>query len=408
DALALAAAQRDDAELAVGWLREAASLRTRLEDFRGAADALVAALARRPGDEALVADVEALLGDLGDHARLHAALELHLGERQGEARLPIVRRLLSAAEAIGDGAAIDRWLGEMRRLEPAVAARVDARALARTITGVDPGTLQRDLEAAEAQLRALAGDEDVAAVCDARRRLGELYRDAGRRADAFEQLSLVLHDEPSNVAVLEMLVELAEAERRWPEAAELLERLSHVRAAPAERAALLYRVGELYLVQLRDREAASERYLKAVDLDETHAPTLRRLVDYFWSEGDHASAAEMATALDDTGAFAAPETGAGTRGRAALAAATAGDLKRAARLGGALDETSGAAALALAAVELLARVGDDKAVAAAVRIVSGAGGKLAAVRQRLLARAGSDARVAALAQRLGGNGNGNG
>ncbi|HEX9101298.1 MAG TPA: hypothetical protein VF997_03805, partial [Polyangia bacterium] len=108
----------------------------------------------------------------------------------------------------------------------------------------------------------------------------------------------------------------------------------------------------------------------------------------------------------DAGAFAAPETGAGTRGRAALAAATAGDLKRAARLGGTLDETSGAAALALAAVELLARVGDDKAVAAAVRIVSGAGGKLAAVRQRLLARAGSDARVAALAQRLGGNGNG--
>ena len=406
DALARAAAAHGDGEVAVAWLREAAALRGKLDDFRGAADALAAAQARRPGDDALVAELEVLLTDLGDHARLHAALELHLGERQDEARLPVVRKLLAAAEALGDGAAIERWLAEMRRLEPATAARVDGRALARTISGVDESALLRELEAAEARLRALAAaaDDDVDELRAARRRLGELYRQVGRYGAAFEQLSLVLYDEPSNVAVLEMLVELAEAERRWSEAAELLERLSHFRAAPAERAALLHRTGELHLVQLRDKEAASERYLKAVDLDDTHAPTLRRLVDYFWSVGDHGSAAEMAAALDEQAAFARPETASGTRARAALAAAAVGDLKRAARLGGAVDEGNGAAALAVAAVELATQLGDETAAVAALRIVSGAGGKLVAVRRRLAARGESDGRAAALARRLDGNG----
>ena len=396
DGLALAASRHADVDVAIGWLREAAALRGRLDDFRGAADAMVAALARRPGDDALVDEVERLLGDLGDTARLHAALEQHLAEREGEARLPVLRRLLAAAETLGDDAAVERWVAEMRRLEPAVATRVDARALARTITGVDAG----ELAAAEANLRSLAGD-DVAEVRVARRRLGELYRDAGRRAEAFDQLSLVLTDEPSNVEVLETLIELAEAEQRWSEAVGLIERLSHLRPKPADRAALLYRAGELYLVKLRDREAAGECYLKAVDLDDTHAPTLRRLVDYFWSIGDHASAAEMAAALDETDAFAQPATSTGTRARAALAAAVADDLKRAARLGAVLDDNSGATALALAAVELAGRL-EDKPVVAALRIVSGAGGKLAAVRQRLVTRGESDPRAAALATLLGG------
>ncbi len=403
ESLTLVAARADDADASIAWLRESAALRTALGESQAAADALVAALARRPGDETLAVEVETRLAELGDLARLHEALELHLGEQQGEARLPIVRKLWRVAEALGDDVAVDRWVAEQRRLEPAMATRVDGRALARTITGIDETELARNIEAAETRLRALVSEDDVAEVRAARRRLGELYRAAGRRAEAFAELSLVLSEEPSNIAVLEALVEIAEAEARWQEAAELLERLSHFRAAPSERAAMLFRTAEILLVKLRDKDAASERYLKAVDLDDTHAPTLRRLVDYFWSEGDEASAAEMAAALDEAAAFAAPETTAGTRARGALAAATAGDLKRAARLGGALDEAHGAAALSHAAVELLAHGRDEKEVIAALRIVSGAGGKLVAVRQRLSARADSDAGAAALAARLGGS-----
>jgi tetratricopeptide repeat protein len=401
DGLARAAALGEDVDTAVAWLREAAALRARLDDFRGSADALVAALGRRPGDEALVGEVESLLTDLNDLGRLHAALEQHLAERHDEARLPILRKLSQLAETLGDEAAAERWATETRRLEPPVAARVDMQALARTIVGVDAARLRRELDAAEKRLQSLLGDDDVAEVRAARRQLGVLYRDVGRRAEAFEQLSLVLSEEPSNVEVLAALVDVAEGDARWREAAELLEQLSHLTAAPAERAALLYRAGEHYLVQLRDKDAASERYLKAIDLDGAHAPTLRRLVDYFWSTGDESSVAEMAAALDDEAAFTAAETSAGTRARAALATATAGDLKRAASLGAALDETSGAAALCHAAVELLARDGNEVSVAAALRIVSGPGAKLTAVRRRLSARSDSDPSAAALAARLG-------
>jgi len=400
DGLALAAAQCDDAGLAVDRLREAAALRARLADFRGSADALLSALSRRPEDSALVGELEALLGDLDDRARLHAALELHLAASQGEARLPIVSKLLGVAEALGDEAAVERWTAELRRLEPAAAARVDVNALARTIGAVDEAQVKRDLEAAEARVRALALDDDVLALRAARRKLGELYRDLGRRAEAYEQLSLVLSEEPSNVEVMEALVPIAEGQRHFREAAELLERLSHHRGAAKERAALLYRVGEIYLVQLRDKEAASERYLKAVDLDDTHAPTLRRLIDYFFSAGDDGSAAEMAVALDDAGAFAVPETSTGTRARGALAAANAGDLKRAARLAATLDESNGATALAHAAAHMMERADDVTAVVTALRVVCGGGGKLAAVRKRLLARGESDPGAAAIAARL--------
>ena len=402
DALALAASHSDDADVGVAWLREAAALRGKLGDARGAAEALVAAQARRPADETLVVEVETLLGGLGDSAQLLSVLELHLDTRDGEARLPIVRKLWRTADMLGDDVAVDRWVAELRRLEPQLATRVDPAALARTITGIDEAELGRNIEAAETRLRTLAAADDVAEVRDARRKLGELYRAAGRRGEAFAELSLVLSEEPSNVGVLEALIEIAEAESRWSEAAELLERLSHFRAAPSERAAMLFRSAEIYLVKLRDKDAASERLLKAVDLDDTHAPTLRRLIDYFWSEGDDGSAAEMAAALDDTAGFAAPETSVGTRARAALATAAAGDLKRAARLGGALDEGNGATALARAGVELLARGRAENEVVAALRIVSGSGGKLAAVRRQLLTREESDADAAALAARLGG------
>ena len=173
DGLARAAASSDDVDTAVAWLREAAALRARLDDFAGSADALVAALGRRPGDEAaLVGEVESLLTDLNDLGRLHAALEQHLGERHDEARLPILRKLSQLAETLGDEASAERWATETRRLEPPVTARVDMQALARTIVGVDAARLRRELEAAEKRLQSLLADDDVAELRAARRQLG--------------------------------------------------------------------------------------------------------------------------------------------------------------------------------------------------------------------------------------------
>jgi len=41
---------------------------------------------------------------------------------------------------------------------------------------------------------------------------------------------------------------------------------------------VLFRMGEIYLAQ-GEPELASDAQLKAIDLDSTHVPTLRRLID---------------------------------------------------------------------------------------------------------------------------------
>jgi tetratricopeptide (TPR) repeat protein len=403
DCLARVAVAASDADEAVTQWRATAAARRQLDDFAGAADALAAALARKPSEASLLAELTLLLGDLGQTARLHQALELHLGTLEGAARLPLIDQLVRVSEDLGDEAATQRWLAEARQLEPEAAARVNVRTLVDTIVphkaSVDPATLDRDIAAAEAELTATS-PEDVTALRTLHERLGQLYRQAGRLGEAFAELSTVLADEPSNVAVLRALIDVAEADGRWLDAAQLLARSSQLLVEPGERVSLLYRAAELYLVRLGDRDSASDCYLKAVDLDPTHAPTLRRLIDYFWSQGDLDSVAEMARALDDRGDFTAAETSAGTRARAALAAALVGDLKSALRLGAALEDKKGVAALARAAVERSDDL-DENRVVQAVRAVCGTTrARLDAVRARLGELSGSDARASALAARL--------
>jgi tetratricopeptide (TPR) repeat protein len=401
DGLTRAAASQTDDDQAAAWLREAASLRTGLDDVGGAAEALLAALARRPGDEALMAEVETVLGDLGARGRLRAALERHLATKTGAARLPTLRKLMRLCEELGDDDALHEHAAETRRLEPAAAARVNLGALVRAVA-TPPRASDEDrgvaIARAEARLRSLPAD-DVRSVRAARRRLGELYREAGRLGDAFAELAAVLSEEPSNVPVLRALVDVAELDGRWLDAAQLIERLSHLVTAPGQRATLLYRAGEIYLEHLGNREAATTCYLKAVDLDHTHAPTLRRLVDYFFREGDDLSVAEMAAALDGKGQFAVPATRVGTRARAALATAITGDLRCAARLAAALDGSAGVAALAHVAVERLAGGEDAATIVQALRLL-GDEERLAAVRGRLRERGSDDPTAATLAARL--------
>jgi tetratricopeptide (TPR) repeat protein len=401
DGLQRAATAEANDEQAAAWLREAASLRAGLDDYGGAAEVLLAALVRRPADAALMAEVETVLGDLGARARLRGALERHLATQAGPARLPTLRKLMRLCEELGDDEALHEHAAEARRLEPTAAARVNLEALVRAVV-TTPAHGEDERAAAilraEARLRNLAAD-DVRAVRTARRRLGALYREAGRLGEAFTQLAAVLSEEPSNVPVLRALVEVAEADGRWRETAELVERLSHLVAPPEERAALLYRAGEIYLEHLGDRDAATTCYLKAVDLDHTHAPTLRRLVDYFFREGDDLSVAEMAAALEGLGQFAVADTRIGTRARAALATAITGDLRIAVKLAAALEGAAGVAALAHVAVERLGRGQDESTVAAALRLL-GDEERIAAVRRRLRDRGPDDPNAAALAAQL--------
>src|SRR6185503_18630486 len=105
-------------------------------------------------------------------------------------------------ELIGDRAAADRWRGDSTDGR-AAASQVSVTALMRSVTsgGVaargDAAALKSAITAEEAQLAATPAD-DVIAVRTGRLRLGQLYRQAERFAEAHEQLGMVLAEEPSN------------------------------------------------------------------------------------------------------------------------------------------------------------------------------------------------------------------
>ena len=69
EGLARVAAATADRDEAVGHWRQVAAVRGKLDDFPGTAEALLAALAQKPADVALVAELETLLGDLGQPGR---------------------------------------------------------------------------------------------------------------------------------------------------------------------------------------------------------------------------------------------------------------------------------------------------------------------------------------------------
>jgi len=400
DALVTAAELPGEPAQSVAWLVEAADLRRgRLDDFAGAADALGRAVAIAPSP-GLVRDLETLLTDLGDGTRLAALYQQQLATAAGDARARLLEKLARAsAELLGDERAAERWHAELRQAA-APASPVNVAALVRTIAPAPVATAGNARAAIEKEERTLASlpAHEVVAIRRTRLRLGQLYDQAERLADAHQQLATVLAEEPSNRTALEALVDVTQKQGLWAEAAQAWERLSHLYDDPSARAEALYRQGELLLVRLGDKERAAEAYLKAIDVEPSHAPTARRLIDYFWSIDDRASVAEIASGLDAE-TFAAKETTPGTRARAALAAALGGD-RRASRQGAALGP-GGPQALARAAADAAGRSIAPRALAQAITLVcAGAPSLLAETQRALGALAAQDSRLRAVVSLL--------
>src|SRR5207244_2609090 len=113
-----------------------------------------------------------------------------------------------------------------------------------------------------------------------------LQREAGDLDGAIRQLERILRDQPLHSLVLEQLVELYIARADWTTATRYLYQLVPLAPSPAERAERLYRLGEAVLVHLGDTDRADDVFLRASDLDPTHLPTLRRLLDVYWRADD--------------------------------------------------------------------------------------------------------------------------
>jgi tetratricopeptide (TPR) repeat protein len=247
----------------------------------------------------------------------------------------------------------------------------------------------------------LLAPDDVERITTVRQQLGDLCHRAGDTRAARSYYELVLAEDSTRVAALAPLVEIHSGAGQWAKAAETLGRLSYVVTAPEKRADLLFRMGEIYRIHLGEEDRASEAYLKAIDLDPKHIPTMRRLIDYYWATDELSNLGEIASELDARSALTEAPTAAETVARVAVAAALGGNTPR----GRSLLATLGGAAtgvLAATLAEAAARRPHEVAMVVGVArsLCQPPGPSLGAVKAVLQVRGPQDPAAQGLAQSL--------
>ncbi|MEO8705292.1 MAG: tetratricopeptide repeat protein, partial [Kofleriaceae bacterium] len=224
------------------------------------------------------------------------------------------------------------------------------------------GDLETALTAARAVLDLVPLDDDEGQLTT-HFALVDLQRQAGNIDAAVSQLERILRDHPLHAPTLEALAELQIARADWPAATRYLYQLVPLAPSPRERAERLYRLGEAVLTHLGDADRADDVFLRASDLDPSHIPTLRRLLDVYWRADDPGALVEVATELAQKNALEAIADDL-SLAHALVAAALVGDTALAQQLGTILgDAAPGRVADALA--ELAGRQGGRLQLASA-------------------------------------------
>jgi len=184
------------------------------------------------------------------------------------------------------------------------------------------GELRTAIGAARAVLDLIPLTDDDAAL-RTRHSLVELYRMVGDFDQAIVQLEHIVRDHPHHAPSIELLAEMYIAKGDWQTASRYLFQLVPLAPTPAERADRLYRLGEAVLVHLGDIDRADDVFLRASDLNPSHVPTLRRLLDVYWRADDPGALVEVATQLSRGGGLAMGPVAGSSLAQALVAAALA-------------------------------------------------------------------------------------
>ena len=201
-------------------------------------------------------------------------------------------RLAELAEMFGDPGEAENAYQELARLDPQhVGAReaLAGFALARNDRAGAAAKLEEVLH--------LLPRDAVTRLTDIRHRLGETYLALGNLVAARQNLEMALASDPDRTGVLECLVDTYQRLGLHREAAASCERLARKLDDPHEKAEALYRRGEILRAALGDVDGANDAYLRSCDLDPNFAPTLARLVTYYWGRGDFSNLAEVGGSL---------------------------------------------------------------------------------------------------------------
>lgn len=289
----------------------------RLHDDSAAIDAYENALRAQPAHPLALEALAGLAYDRRDWARARELYARLAPEKSSLSADTLAYRRGVIAEGLGDDhEALEAFshAAELAPGSPEILASM-ARVALRT------GSLDAAIRAAHAQLELLPL-HDVNAITDARLELARLYAKAGDNEQAVHYNELVIAENPRHQSALRSLYRLYLERRKFEDAARTLSTLISMTHLLPRRAELLYTQGELYRTHLMDFDRAADAYLKSIDLDPDHVPTLRRLIDYYWREDEPEELLDIVTVLMNQGSLLDADTENQLLVRALLTAAT--------------------------------------------------------------------------------------
>lgn len=338
-------------------------------------DRIVAAHREAPNDPALLAALLANLGDrepdlrrdVLDRAATHAtgraqAIALHeLALGSGRDKYDPIRASalwnkayrvdptyspvwLPFAEALSSAGEVELACDLYRKIADSSDYDAARRTLARERVKAlqNSGSRERSLApdvatGAARDLRVARANEDATSVASFLER-AERCRAQGDLPSAVGLLEQLVRDYPDHVGAIEKLAELHTALGDWPVATRYLYQLVPFAPTLEERAERLYRLGEALLLHVGDVDRADDAFLRGSDLDPSHVPTLRRLLDVYWRADDPNALVEVAQQLVAADALHGSPVAANSLAHALIAAAVVKDFELAVKLAAALGE----------------------------------------------------------------------
>jgi tetratricopeptide (TPR) repeat protein len=255
-----------------------------LDDLDGAADAFREALDGRPGDLGLLAAWEAIEEKREDWSTLQEVLLRRLGSSEETEQIPVLFHLARNAELhLSD---VDQAVGFLHQ-----------------ILGIDPTNGMAFLELE----RLLRDHERWYDLVDVLGKHADAEGEAGRRPtelalrvatatvweknldapdSAVEALERVLDLAPNHVGALLALARIHEATQRWDDATAMLQRAAAQKSVGPEAAEIHYRTAQIRRAQGADEAELEAIYIRALEADRGHVPSLRALEAAGRAKGD--------------------------------------------------------------------------------------------------------------------------
>lgn len=242
--------------------------------------------------------------DPRDLPTLRALERLYLADGQEQKYIECLGRQADAAESDREKAALYRRMASLWEEIPGSTAR--AEECLEKLLAVDP----RSEDALRSLERLYYAERKWTELIDACRRhaalvpppnageihfqIGAIYehelRDPEHAVEAYLDVETAL---PNHGDTMEALTRVYEKTSQWQKAADVLERRAVLAEVKSQKLELYHRAGELYAEKLGEAKQAETRFVRALEIDPTHVPSMTALVEIYRKNGDFLKAAKL-------------------------------------------------------------------------------------------------------------------